>query len=145
MKQPSIEENTTIDAIYNFASNLISSNEISLTNQNDSGLSMYCFDAASEEFLAYFNQGWAVGTRECVHFDVHVKQFMLELFSLGEKTGKKISPEDAHKAMRSKKNPGTGAKEFLPKSYMSVEQIKSLFCTIFYAVQAKQARVVQHK
>lgn len=112
---------TPQDEIFNMVADVLTTNaEIYEFKENIE------HNSQSKDFKTNFKPGWALNTRENIRFDSKVKSFLLELFNVGEKTGKKISPEDAHKAMRKKQTP-SGRKEFMPETYLTVAQIRSLF------------------
>ena len=65
-------------------------------------------------------QGWALPRRKTFRYSYEQKKILYDIFMDGEKTGKKKSPDEAERLLRTK---------LKPKEYVTSSQIRSLFST----------------
>ena len=79
--------------------------------------------SASQQF---FVRGWALPRRQGGRLNIEAKEFCLQKFIEGERTGKKYSPGLIADMMRSERDPITKEKVFSAESLMTTTQIKSL-------------------
>ena len=66
----------------------------------------------------FMKKGWALPVRSKFRFSFQQKDILYTCFMNGEKTGNKVSPEEAASIIREKLS---------PKDYVTVQQIRSLF------------------
>ena len=57
-------------------------------------------------------RGWALKARKCSRLTEKVKNFLLELFLVGEETGRKVTPPYALKRIRTLCREGTNERFF---------------------------------
>ena len=72
-------------------------------------------------------RGWALKARKCSRFTEKVKNFLLELFLLGEETGRKVTPPDASRRIRTLCREGTNQRLFDKEEWLTAQQIASYF------------------
>ena len=71
--------------------------------------------------------GWALkGKRISKRFSIAVKDFLLNLFMEGEQTGRKYTPTEASKKIRSARAEN-GSRLFSPEEWLSSQQVQGLF------------------
>ena len=72
-------------------------------------------------------RGWALKARKCSTFTEQVKDFLLELFLVGEETGRKLTPPDASRRIRTLCREGTNQRLFDKEDWFTAQQIASYF------------------
>ena len=73
----------------------------------------------SETMMQYFStMGWALPVKRKTKFSQKQRTMLFDLFKQGEKSGKKVSPKQAHLMLRKKLD---------PDNYVTSQQIRSLF------------------
>ena len=72
-------------------------------------------------------RGWNLKARKCSRFTEKVKNFLLELFLLGEETGRKVTPPDASRRIRTLCREGTNQSLFDKEEWLTAQQIASYF------------------
>lgn len=82
--------------------------------------------SANNAAVAFFSPGWALPIRQHGILDPKAKQFVIEKFVEGEKSGRKLSETQLEQMIRSARDPITKIKVFSPHQYLSETQIKSL-------------------
>ena len=75
-------------------------------------------------------QGWALKARKCSRFTEKVKNFLLELFLLGEETGRKVTPPDPSRRVRTLCREGTNQRLFDEEEWLTAQQIASYFSSL---------------
>ena len=86
--------------------------------------------------------GWALPKRKITQFTYEQKKFTYDEFMSGEETGKKTSAEKVVAKMRVLSEE-SGKKVFLPKDYLSVDQVTSMFSRL--AAQKKKKQLTEPK
>ncbi|XP_056015081.1 uncharacterized protein LOC130052907 [Ostrea edulis] len=73
-------------------------------------------------------KGWALkGKRISKRFNKKVKDFVAQLFKEGERTGRKYTPTEASKKLRTARDED-GSRTFSPEEWLSSQQVQGLFC-----------------
>ena len=72
-------------------------------------------------------RGRALKARKCSRFTEQVKNFLLELFLVGEETGRKVTPPDASGRIRTLCREGTNKRLFDKEEWLTAQQIASYF------------------
>ena len=72
-------------------------------------------------------RGWALKARKCSRFTEQVKNFLLELFLVGEETERKMTPLDASRRIRTLCREGTNQRLFDKEDWLTAQQIASYF------------------
>ena len=72
-------------------------------------------------------RGWALKARKCSRLTEKVKNFLLELFLVGEETGRKVTPPYALKRIRTLCREGTNERFFDKEEWLTAQQIASYF------------------
>ena len=72
-------------------------------------------------------RGWALKARKCSRLTEQVKNFLLELFLVGEETGRKVTPPYALKRIRTLCREGTNERFFDKEEWLTAQQIASYF------------------
>ena len=72
-------------------------------------------------------RSWALKARKCSRFTEKVKNFILELFLLGEETGRKVTRPDASRRIRTLCREGTNQRLFDKEEWLTGQQIASYF------------------
>lgn len=76
---------------------------------------------------SHLQRGWAlVKSKKRKRFSKAIKEFLLELFMIGEETGRKITPSEASHRMRSLSNQ-KGERVFSKDEWLTAQQIASYF------------------
>lgn len=86
------------------------------------------FDMTDFSRNFYDSQGWAIPKRNTTRFSFGVKNYLLEIFNEGIGSKKKIKPQEASSMIINAKKTD-GSARFMPKEYLTVKQIGSLFST----------------
>lgn len=73
-------------------------------------------------------RGWALRQTKChKRYSAKVKNYLLELFLIGEETGRKVTPTEASRRMRRAQNESTGGRLFLKEDWLTAHQVSSYF------------------
>ena len=81
-------------------------------------ISMYAACKEVQLMTLFCDPGWALPHRNTFRYSYKQKKFLYDLFKEGEKTGKKVAPEQVVLKMR---------KQFSTSEYVTVQQVKSIF------------------
>ena len=91
--------------------------------------------------LSFFSEmGWALLKRKITQFTYEQEKFIYDEFMSGEKTGKKTSAEKVVAKMRVLREE-SGKKVFIPKDYLLVDQVTSMFSRL--AAQKKKKQLTE--
>ena len=73
------------------------------------------------------HRGWALKARKCSRLTEQVNNFLLEVFLVGEETGRKVTPPYALKRIRTLCGEGTNERFFDKEEWLTAQQIASYF------------------
>lgn len=90
----------------------------------------------------FFKVGWALPNRRSGRLDKSVKQFCIELFLEGEKSGRKLTAEQINQMMRKATMDDGTTKKFTSAQFMTTKQIASLMSRLSSTKAVKNVKNV---